>query len=667
MNSPAKRCIVIGIDGASMELVKNLVSWGHLPNIRAILDRGVHRPMVGVFPTLTTPGWTSLATGSWHGTHEIMDWTIRVKGEPLSTSKWGIDTRYCKSEYIWNVAERSGKRPILIKYEMSWPPTMKEGIQVEGSGPGVSNYHQIAGYHLFVDGQWAPRPIGGAQDPETIDPSATRREEPIDRVSVRPVEKGAWSNLPQSNRPCLAVDLTVRPLARGRPILDRGVSGTPKGYYGLIYASGSDGYDRVRVCRSRDANDQLTELSVGQWSPYWIETFEIDGAPVEGYVGMKLVSLTASADVFELFVPQVWPREGYTYPPEIASEIDQHVGNFLQNPGRDALGQVDDDTYFELLEFHHQRMADVAGYLAENHPWDLLMLQTHASDYANHFFMGQADEISGAPSEVVQRCRDGLVRTYSSIDRMIARLTELADEDTLIAIASDHGGTPNRFKAVEPDDVLEKAGLLVYMDEEPEDDIVLRTPGVGVPGMVPSNVMEGRREVDWSKSRVVAYGVNHIFVNLKGREPNGIVEPEDYEKTVREVIDALMEHKDADTGRHPFSLALSRSDAEMIDMRGDVTGDVVYAVRPEFDAVHGRQLPVGSYGIGGQHSTFILTGPGVRRGVALQRQVRVVDVAPTLCYLLGWPMPRNVEGGIIYEALEDPDWHLTERSTVGEQ
>jgi arylsulfatase A-like enzyme len=44
--------------------------------------------------------------------------------------------------------------------------------------------------------------------------------------------------------------------------------------------------------------------------------------------------------------------------------------------------------------------------------------------------------------------------------------------------------------------------------------------------------------------------------------------------------------------------------------------------------------------------------------VALERQVRSIDVAPTICYLLGIPMPKNVEGGVVYEALENPDWHL---------
>ena len=87
-------------------------------------------------------------------------------------------------------------------------------------------------------------------------------------------------------------------------------------------------------------------------------------------------------------------------------------------------------------------------------------------------------------------------------------------------------------------------------------------------------------------------------------------------------------------------------------------GDVVYALRPEFDGAHGKQLPSARLGIGGQHSTFIMAGAGVRRGVALQRQVRCADVAPTLSYLLGVPMPEHVEGGVIYEALEDPNRHL---------
>ena len=67
------------------------------------------------------------------------------------------------------------------------------------------------------------------------------------------------------------------------------------------------------------------------------------------------------------------------------------------------------------------------------------------------------------------------------------------------------------------------------------------------------------------------------------------------------------------------------------------------------------------FGMTGQHSTFIMAGAGVSSVGKLQRQIRVVDVSPPGFYLIGGPMPKHVEGGVIYEALKDPEWPLTEQ------
>ena len=131
MNSPAKRAMVIGMDGASMELVLRMVDEGYMPNLQKQMERGVHKPMIGVFPTLTPPGWTALMTGSWPGTHGVTDFNIRKPGASLDTWVYGINTGVCKSEYIWNTLEHAGKKPILVKYEMSWPPTVTTGVQFE--------------------------------------------------------------------------------------------------------------------------------------------------------------------------------------------------------------------------------------------------------------------------------------------------------------------------------------------------------------------------------------------------------------------------------------------------------------------------------------------------------------------------------------------------------
>ena len=136
MSSPARRAIVAGLDGASMELVKNMADAGHMPNVRALMKAGVWRPMVGVLPHPDAAGLDGPVhrlvardpTGSWTSTSATWGsaWTAPSGGSTPSLSR---------SEYIWNAFERGGKMPILVKWEMSWPPTVRSGVQVEGTGP----------------------------------------------------------------------------------------------------------------------------------------------------------------------------------------------------------------------------------------------------------------------------------------------------------------------------------------------------------------------------------------------------------------------------------------------------------------------------------------------------------------------------------------------------
>ena len=630
MGSPAKKAIVVGLDGASMELVVRLVDEGHMPHVARLLSNGAYREMLGVFPTLTPPGWTTLATGAWPGTHGVTDFNIHQPGAALDETVWGINTALCRAEYIWNTAERCGKVPLLVKYEMSWPPTITSGIQVEGTGPGVSNHAQIAGYHLFCTPGYEGYAVGGEQDSEAVDPSALQSGEAVDWIEVRPAS--GWANAPQSTLPPLEAELVIRPLARGRENMLRGRQSSPRSYYALIYAQGREGYDRVLLAEDKDGCRALATLSPRQWSEWWQDRFTIDGKAVEGSVRCKLMRLSADGQRVELFFPQIWPIEGYTQPKGVARELFEHVGPFLQNPARDALGLIDDETYFQVLAMHLGCLADTTTYLMDHHRWDLLFTETHASDYANHFFLRLSDPLSGAETAVRERCYRGLVRTYQAIDRWIGRLMERMDEDTLFVIASDHGGTPDKHRRVSVEEALHAAGLLAYGEDG--------------------------KSVDWFRTRAAPVGLGNVFVNLADRQPDGIVPEEDFAAVQRAAIDAILDYRDAETGERPFTLALTRRDAEMLNMWGGQVGDVVYALRPEFDGAHGYHLPTSRLGIGAQHAVCILSGAGVRKGVHLQGQVRQVDVAPTISYLLGIDVPRNAEGGVIYEALQDPNWHL---------
>jgi len=157
--------------------------------------------------------------------------------------------------------------------------------------------------------------------------------------------------------------------------------------------------------------------------------------------------------------------------------------------------------------------------------------------------------------------------------------------------------------------------------------------------------------------------MHHIWVNLKGRDPDGIMEPEDYEATCDEVIRALYDFRDYETGRPIVTLALRREDARILGLDCDRTGDVVWAILEDYDDVHGSQLPNAMLGQSSIRSVFVMAGPGVKRGHELQQAAFLTSVAPTIAFLMRLPMPRQAEGSVLYDALENPDalWQELER------
>ena len=162
--------------------------------------------------------------------------------------------------------------------------------------------------------------------------------------------------------------------------------------------------------------------------------------------------------------------------------------------------------------------------------------------------------------------------------------------------------------------------------------------------------------IDWAKTRAYAAATTHIYINVKGRDPHGIVEPgEEYRNLQEEIIDCLYEYRDPESGKRPVVLALKKEDARIIGVHGDWVGDVIYGISGDFGGQHSPQLPTAQYGIGDLRGLFALSGPNIRRGVELERTVWIQDLVPTICYLTGWPVPAQAEGAVIYQAMEDPN------------
>ncbi|MGZ4895713.1 MAG: hypothetical protein ACXVJ0_04655, partial [Candidatus Angelobacter sp.] len=132
-------------------------------------------------------------------------------------------------------------------------------------------------------------------------------------------------------------------------------------------------------------------------------------------------------------------------------------------------------------------------------------METHCCDYLSHFYLNHYQPECGASPSEQKNALSWLTRHYQSIDRMLGELLTIPDEETLFMIVSDHSGTGSAQQLLDSRKVLEQAGFLVYK----------------------TNPETGARAVDWSKTKAFPQRGIYVYLNVKGRDPEGIVDPKD--------------------------------------------------------------------------------------------------------------------------------------------
>jgi predicted AlkP superfamily phosphohydrolase/phosphomutase len=164
--------------------------------------------------------------------------------------------------------------------------------------------------------------------------------------------------------------------------------------------------------------------------------------------------------------------------------------------------------------------------------------------------------------------------------------------------------------------------------------------------------VDGNLEIDWENTKAVAQRAMYIYINLKGRDPKGVVDPKDYDELVSQIISDLYNYRDPKTGRRIIKFALNRHDMEDIGLGGPNCGDIVYFMEEEFSRTHGNGLSnQTNYGFS-TRCLLMMAGAGFKKGEMIKRRCKVVDVVPTICHVAGAPMPKDVEGSVIYQALD---------------
>ena len=319
----------------------------------------------------------------------------------------------------------------------------------------------------------------------------------------------------------------------------------------------------------------------------------------------------------------------YTYPPSLKPEVERLVGEYVfdvkfRTEERDKLLR-------ELYEMTEKRFKLVKHLLTAK-KWDFFMFVEIGVDRIQHAFWKYYDETHKrhVPNHPY---KDAIKEYYKRLDAEIGRILKLLDEDTAVIVVSDHGAK-RMDGALCINEWLIQEGWM-KLKEEPKRVVDLE-----------------EAKVDWGKTKAWGWGGYYarVFLNVKGREPNGVIKPGDFEEERENLRQALMEIR-GPSGRR-MDMKVYKPEEIYPVCRGDYPDLMVY-----FDDLYWRSA--GTLGHGLVHLPENDKGPDdavhAREGIFIvydkagtlgkrEGKANVLDVAPTVLSLMGIPIPSGFEG-----------------------
>ena len=132
------KCFVIGLDGATFDIIRPLISEGKLSNISRLIDKGVHGELKSTIPPASIPAWPSFLTGNNPGKHGVYDFLKRTEGEYIGSLTNSSDFQ---SPTIYEILSAKGKTSVVMNVTGTYPPKKMNGCIISGLlTPRGANY-----------------------------------------------------------------------------------------------------------------------------------------------------------------------------------------------------------------------------------------------------------------------------------------------------------------------------------------------------------------------------------------------------------------------------------------------------------------------------------------------------------------------------------------------
>ena len=129
MSQPSSKVMVIGLDGATFDLIEPWAETGHLPTFRRLMAQGAYGPLRSTIPPMTAPAWTSYMTGKNPGKHGLYDW-IHRRDDSYGVSP--VTASHCQDATLWSLLSNRDRRACVINVPMTFPPNAVNGVMISG-------------------------------------------------------------------------------------------------------------------------------------------------------------------------------------------------------------------------------------------------------------------------------------------------------------------------------------------------------------------------------------------------------------------------------------------------------------------------------------------------------------------------------------------------------
>jgi predicted AlkP superfamily phosphohydrolase/phosphomutase len=390
---------------------------------------------------------------------------------------------------------------------------------------------------------------------------------------------------------------------------------------------------------------------------------------VDGYLVSGLLTPSSKSD--------------FVFPPHMADELHRATDGYVIH-GQEWYVEGKEEACIEGSLTTLEKRGRVVVHLLRTHPCDLNVFVFTETDSIQHRFWKYMDPDFPGYKPEYARHADAVLRVFRKADTILGEILAHLPKDAAVIVMSDHGAGP-LYKLIFINRWLMHLGLLKLKNSRVtrfkcwlvENKVLLRGYNIlnkigfsnlylRIPRSRRNQVVSSfltTDDIDWSRTQAYATGdFGQIRINLHGREPEGIVSPgEEYEELVEFITKKLYELEDPETGERIVDKVYRKGEiysGECLELAPDllfVAYEYAYISSKHFGFEESDLMVRSAYANSGNHrqdGIFIAYERGIKRGEIAQG-ARIIDIAPTVLYLMGIPIPEDMDGRVLTEIFDE--------------